>query len=188
MESDRRGAATDVRREAGQDAGPPARGSAAAPRFDRHVGRRRSPRPGAAWGDDLQLRPGVDRRAHGRRRLRPAAQALVAEAARQGRQVCQRSFNFPPNGKFTVATTSWLRTAAGRSPEVPLRQVLARLRAAAAPSCPPPCSRRCGFLRVPTTPTPGQRPPTSSHLYLNQPRHVATAAPPRRSRSFSVSP
>ena len=36
--------------------------------------------------DDLQLRPGVGRREHGRRRLLPAGQALVAAAAREGRQ------------------------------------------------------------------------------------------------------
>ena len=64
MESARRGAGTAARREEGQDAGPAARGSAAAPRLDRHVGRRWPRRPGAAGGDDLQLRPGVGLRRH----------------------------------------------------------------------------------------------------------------------------
>ena len=64
VESDRRGAGTDARREEGQDAGPAARGSAAAPRLDRHVGHRWPRRPGAAWGDDLQLRPDVGLRRH----------------------------------------------------------------------------------------------------------------------------
>ena len=69
-------------------------------------------RPGAARGDDLQLRAGVGRRAHGRRRLLPAGQAQVAAAAREGRQAstpCRSTTRRRPRSRASSSRSLTLR-------------------------------------------------------------------------------